>query len=93
MIATLLEDGTGQSTQQKHIIPVAVQNKPLFGSGVEKTLPYILSDDFVFKAKDKGIVEKVDTKNEMAILKYSDGKKDIIDLSESLAKNSNGGLR
>lgn len=65
---------------------------PLFGNGVEKTLPYILSDDFVFKAKNDGVVEKIDKKNELVILKYNDGNKDIIDISENLAKNSNGGL-
>ncbi|ALN97927.1 hypothetical protein Bp8pS_248 [Bacillus phage vB_BpuM-BpSp] len=75
------------------IIPTKVQSKPLFGSGVEKTIPYILSDDFVFRAKDNGILEKIDEKEEIAVVAYENGKKDVIDLSETLAKNSNGGLR
>lgn len=80
------------STQMKHCIPTTKQTKPLFGSGVEKTLPYILSDTFVFKAKKNGYIESIDEKNEIAILRYNDGTSDIIDLSESLAKNSGGGF-
>jgi len=81
-----------QVTQQKHVIPVAKQNKLLFGSGVEKTIPYILGDDFVAKAKKDGMVESIDEKNHIAILKYNDGTKDIVDISRQLAKNGNGGL-
>jgi hypothetical protein len=81
-----------QTTQQKHIIPTTKQSKPLFGSGVEKTVAYILSDDFVFRAKDDGVVESIDEENEVAIISYKNGKRDVIDLSETLAKNSNGGF-
>lgn len=81
-----------QSTQQKHTIPVKNQSRPLFGTGVDKTLPFIISDDFVFAAKKDGVVEKIDEKNEIAILQYTDGTKDIVDLSEIIAKNSNGGF-
>jgi len=31
-------------------------------------------------------------KNHIAILKYNDGTKDIVDISRQLAKNGNGGL-
>ena len=81
-----------QVQQTKHIIPVEVQNKPLVRSGVEKTLPYIIGNDFIFVAKDDGVVEKIDNVNEFAVLSYKNGKKDVIDLSTVQAKNSNGGL-
>jgi hypothetical protein len=81
-----------QTTQSKHIIPTKIQNKPLFGSGIEKTLPYILGSDFVFKAKDDGIVELIDENYELMIIKYKDGSKEAIDLSPVQAKNSNGGF-
>lgn len=81
-----------QSTQQKHTIPVKNQNRPLFGTGVDKTLPFIISDDFVFAAKKPGILESIDSKNEIATVLYDDNTKDIIDLSEIIAKNSNGGF-
>lgn len=78
--------------QQKHIIPVKKTDRALVGSGVEKTLPYLLGDDFIFKAKDDGIVEKIDQENRLVILKYKNGKKDVIDLTPEMSKNSNGGF-
>ena len=82
----------GQSTQQKHIISTVEQDRPLVGSGVEKTIPYLISNDFAFKAKQNGVVEKIDNKNQLAILKYEDGTKDIVELGAKLSKNSNGGF-
>lgn len=81
-----------QTTQQKHLIPVKKTSRALVGSGVEKTLPYLLGDDFIFKAKEDGIVEKIDLENKLAILKYKNGKKDVIDLTPEMSKNSNGGF-
>jgi RNA polymerase Rpb2, domain 6 len=59
---------------------------------VEKTVAYMLSDDFVFRAKEDGRVESIDEANQIAIVSYKNGKKDVIDLSESMSKNSNGGF-
>jgi hypothetical protein len=81
-----------QTTQQKHIIPTRKQSKPLFGSGVEKTIAHILSDDFVFRAKEDGVVESINEEDEFAVVRYKSGNKDIIDLSEVMSKNSNGGF-
>lgn len=81
-----------QSTQQKHIIPTKIQSTPLFGTGMDKSISKLISDDFVFNAPKDGILEKIDNANEIAVLKYKDGTKDIIDLSEIVSKNSNGGF-
>jgi DNA-directed RNA polymerase beta subunit len=81
-----------QSTQSKHIIPTEKQSRPLFGSGIEKTLAYAISDDFAFKAKKSGVVKQIDTEKELMILSYDDGTEDVVDLSAVQAKNSNGGL-
>ena len=81
-----------QSTQQKHLIPVNGLSKPLFGSGVDKSIAYMISDDFIFRAEHDGVLEKIDTEKEIAIVKYTNGKTDIIDLSEIVSKNSNGGF-
>lgn len=81
-----------QTTQQKHIIPIKKASRPLFGSGVERTLPYLLSDDFVVKAKKSGVVEKIDKPTNLAIIKYDDGTKDVVDLNPTISKNSNGGF-
>ena len=81
-----------QSVQQKHIISIKDQDPLLIGSGVEKMAPYMISDEFAFKAKEDGKVESIDYKNEVAILKYKSGKTDLIDLSTYECCNSNGGL-
>ena len=81
-----------QSVQQKHIVSIKDQDPPLIGSGVEKTVPYMISDEFAFKAKEDGKVESIDYKNEVAILKYKSGKTDLVDLSTYECCNSNGGL-
>jgi len=81
-----------QITQTKHTMPVVKTHKQLIGSGVNKTMAFMISDDFVFKAKDAGIIEKIDDENGLAILAYKNGSKDAIDLSETLVKNSNSGF-
>lgn len=52
----------------------------------------MISDDFAFKSKKDGFVEKIDNKNKLAILQYDDGTEDAIDLSDKLNKNSNMGF-
>ena len=59
---------------------------------MNKTLAFIISDDFAFKAKKSGIVEKVDRTNGIALLKYDDDTKDAIDLASKLGKNANMGF-
>lgn len=81
-----------QTQQARHSIPTEKQSRPLYGSGVEKTLPYMLSSDFVSVAEEDGEVVKVDSKTELAVIKYKSGKTDIIDLSSRQSKNSNGGF-
>jgi hypothetical protein len=81
-----------QIGQTKHTMPVVKTHKQLVGSGVNKTMAYMISDDFAFKAKEDGVVEKIDEENKLAILAYKSGKKDAIDLAEFFVKNSNGGF-
>lgn len=81
-----------QVSQTKHTMPVAVMNKQLFGSGANKTLAWMISDDFCFKAKKDGVVQEIDRENKIAILKYDDGSLDAIDLHEVMVKNSNSGF-
>jgi hypothetical protein len=83
----------GMETQQaRHTVPTYKQSKSLYGSGVERTLPYMLSSDFVAVAKEDGTVESIDETNQMAIIKYKDGTTDVIDLAGTLSKNGNGGF-
>jgi succinate dehydrogenase flavin-adding protein (antitoxin of CptAB toxin-antitoxin module) len=81
-----------QIGQTKHTMPVVKTHKQLIGSGVNKTMAYMISDDFAFKAKKDGFIEVIDLENNLAILAYNDGTKDAIDLSEVFVKNSNSGF-
>ena len=78
---------TMMTAQQKHLVPTRKMNRDLVSSGANKSIANIISDDFCFKSKKKGTIEKIDEKNQIAILSYSDGTKDFIDLSEKLVKN------
>jgi hypothetical protein len=44
----------GMVTQQKHIVSTKKQSPLLVGSGIEKAIPYMISDTFAVKAKDFG---------------------------------------
>ena len=79
-------------SQSKHLVPVKKMHKPLFSSGVNKDIGYLLSDTFCFKAKENGTVEEIDNLNKLVILKYIDGTRDSIDISEIMVKNSNSGF-
>jgi hypothetical protein len=79
-------------SQTKHTMPVRHAHKQLIGSGMNKTLAYMISDDFCFKAKKSGFVELIDTAQNLIILSYDDGTKDAIDTKEILVKNSNSGF-
>jgi hypothetical protein len=81
-----------QIGQTKHTMPVVKTHKQLIGSGINKIMAFMISDDFAFKAKEDGYVKKIDEENQLAILEYKSGKQDAIDLSEVLVKNSNSGF-
>jgi hypothetical protein len=80
------------TVQGKHITPTHVQHPYLVGNGTDKALPYIIGQEFAFKAQDDGVIESIDKKNELCILKYKDGSKSIINLKGKVAKNSGGGF-
>lgn len=78
--------------QAKHSIPVYESNVQLIGSGYDRIIPYSISDNFCFKAKNDGYVKEIDEKNGIAILEYIDGSHDAIDLTETLSRNSSSGF-
>lgn len=81
-----------QTIQTKHIIPTKKQTKPLYGTGIEKSLPYMLGSDFVSIAKQDGVIEKVYNKQQLVKIRYKDNSIDYIDISERISKNSNAGM-
>jgi hypothetical protein len=81
-----------QIGQTKHTMPVVKTHKQLIGSGINKTMAFMISDDFAFKAKEDGIVDVIDAETNIALLLYKNSTKDAIDLSEVFVKNSNSGF-
>ena len=45
-----------------------------------------------FKAVEDGVIESINTKSELCVVKYKDGTKSIINLKGRAAKNSGGGF-
>ena len=79
-------------TQNKHCTPTVRQTKPLICSGMQKVIPHVIGNDFAFKAKLGGVVEKIDEENNVIILKYDDGTKGLIDTKTRLVKNTKSGF-
>ena len=67
--------------QTAHQVPTKVRNKPLVTSGGHKAIAALSRSDFVFKALEDGVVERVDRESRIAVLKYGDGTKGVVDLS------------
>lgn len=74
----------------KHSMRTMKQSPLLITNGADEALPYLCSDMFAFKAKEKGKIIKA-TKEYM-IIQYSSGKKEFVDLRENIKKNSDGGV-
>lgn len=73
----------------KHNVRVSGAMPMLITNGTDEALPYLTSNIFSFKARDKGVVKEVT--DDYMIIEYDDGNNDYIDLSERIEKNSNSG--
>lgn len=87
------------SKQSKHIVPVAKMDPVLMSNGLEKALPYHLTSDFTIVAEHDGVVEKIDEKTNMMVIKYTwkeNGKvqtsNQLINLADQVSKNGAGGF-
>ena len=77
--------------QSKHMISVDKASPVLISNGVEETIPYHLSKDFVIVAADDG--EIIELTDDVAICKYKNSKTtQAIDLRPRVVKNSGGGF-
>lgn len=74
----------------KHSMRTMKQSPLLITNGSDEALPYLCSDMFAFKAKNKGKITEI-TKDYM-IIQYSNNEKDFVDLRENIKKNSDGGV-
>ena len=75
-----------------HITPVRGASPVLMSNGAEKVLPYNISSDFVVTAKEDGIVEVFDEKTGVCVVKYKDGKTQLINMNSKVVKNGAGGF-
>ena len=80
------------TVQGKHLTPTKIQHPYIVGNGSDKALASIIGQDFKFSAILDGKIKKIDKKNNVCILEYSDGSTSVIDTSSKPAKNSGGGF-
>ncbi len=73
----------------KHMVRTEDSDPLLVTSGADEVMPYLTTDRFAFKAKEDGIV--LEANDNYILVEYTSGKKDYINLKESIEKNSDGG--
>ena len=73
----------------KHMVKTEESDPLLVTSGIDEVMPYLTTDKFAYKAKDKGTILEIN--DEYILVEYENGKKDFISLKESIEKNSDGG--
>jgi hypothetical protein len=76
--------------QTQHMIPTVKQHPMLIGSGMEKSIAYYISDNFVFRTKQAGVIEKIDLKSEVAIIRYDDDTTAAVDLATKNGRSPDG---
>lgn len=84
-------DRTAMSFKQtKYMVPVQDADPVLIGNKVESVVPYLMSDEFVVDAKEDGKV--IDISDGFCIVEYKSGKRQAIDISNRVQKNSAAGF-
>ena len=78
--------------QSGHLLPVKDMSPVLVSNGLEKRLPYVISKDYAIRAKEDGIIDKIDEKANLAIVKYKSGECEAINLDSVIVKNGGGGF-
>jgi hypothetical protein len=78
-------------SQSKHVVPTKQQNRPLIGTGMDRALASLVSNDFAFKARRDGVIKELDLKTGIAILQYDNGDSDVIDLTNKQSRNTGTG--
>ena len=80
------------SKQSGHIIPVTKSSPVLISNGVEQTIQYSLSKDFIITAEDDGEVVEFDEKTGLMIVQYKNGNCQAVDTKPKVVKNSSSGF-
>ena len=76
----------------KHAVRTEESDPLLVTNGSDEAIPYICSDQFAFKSKNKGTV--VELNDSYMIIEYNDENKtkEYINLEQTIEKNSDGGF-
>lgn len=75
----------------KHMVRTVESDPLLVTNGTDQAIPYMTIDKFAFKAKSEGKIKEIKP-DEYIIVEYKNGKKDYINLKETVEKNSDGGF-
>lgn len=75
------------TTQTKHVVPCKGYNPLLITNGADRALANVITNDFVFKAKQDGKVMSIDDNLGLIHIKYKDGSIDVIETYEKIYKN------
>jgi hypothetical protein len=78
--------------ESKHMMVPNESDPILIGNGVEKVVPYMVSNDFISIAKNNGKVLAVDKELGLAIVEYSDGVKESVDIVDRAHKDGGMGF-
>ena len=73
----------------KHSVRTEESDPLLVTNGVDEIIPYMTTNKFAYKAEDDGKI--IDITDTYILVEYKNGKRDIINLSETIEKNSDGG--
>ena len=82
--SSMMKSQTSQMVMVDDATPVLIGNK------VESVVPYHMSGEFCFVAKQNGVVE--DAKDGIYIVRYADGTHDSFDTNPVIHKNSSEGM-
>lgn len=77
--------------QSGHCVGTAKASPVLVSNGSDRVLQYHVSKDWVFTAKEDGVVKELDYENNLMIVQYNNGESDAIELKR-IAKNGAGGF-
>lgn len=84
---------TAMTTKQSgHIIPVQNNCPVLITTGMDQIIHNYTSNDFSVVAQEDGVVEDINEKVGIVIIKYKSGKIQAIDISSRMVKNGGGGF-
>ena len=77
--------------QSTHCVATVKSSPVLISNGADRVMPYHVSKDWVFSAKEDGVVKEFDKANNLFIVQYESGECEAVELTR-IAKNGAGGF-